>query len=60
MVVYGGAGRFLLAKFLSVSIPCFMQSHTKPRTAAPHGVLADYMALQPPPGTQDPPLENPA
>lgn len=60
MVVCGGGGRFPLAKFLSVSIPCFMQSHTKPGTAALHRVLADDVASQPPPGTQDPPLGNPA
>lgn len=47
MVVCGGGGRFSLAKFLSVSIPCFMQSHTKPGTAAPHGVLADDMTTSP-------------
>lgn len=59
-MVCRGKGRFPFTKFLSVSIPCFIQSPTKPGTAAPHSVLADDMALQPSPGTQHSLFGNPA
>lgn len=49
VVCGGGGGRFPLARILSISNPCFMQSHTKPGPGTPHSVLADDMALEPPP-----------